>query len=92
METVQEKKECMEEIEESQVNEKELYWEIYRNNIKEEEEWRLKSRAIWLKSGDENTSFFHNYAKGRKSANTIWSLKDEEGRAVKSFSDLSGLG
>eukprot|EP00253_Pinus_taeda_P028916 PITA_28916 len=29
---------------------------------------------------------------GRKSANTIWSLKDEEGRVVKSFSDLSGLG
>eukprot|EP00253_Pinus_taeda_P001598 PITA_01598 len=60
--------------------------------LAKEEEWRLKSRAIWLKSGDENTSFFHNYAKGRKSANTIWSLKDEEGRVVKSFSDLSGLG
>eukprot|EP00253_Pinus_taeda_P008007 PITA_08007 len=60
--------------------------------LEKEEEWRLKSRAIWLKSGDENTSFFHNYAKGRKSANTIWSLKDEEGRTIKSFSDLSGLG
>eukprot|EP00253_Pinus_taeda_P014791 PITA_14791 len=60
--------------------------------LAKEEEWRLKIRAIWLKSGDENTSFFHNYAKGRKSANTIWSLKDEEGRVLKSFSDLSGLG
>ena len=57
-----------------------------------EEEWRLKSRAIWLKAGDENTRFFHNYAKGRKSANTIWSLKDEEGRVVNTFSDLSSLG
>eukprot|EP00253_Pinus_taeda_P025385 PITA_25385 len=60
--------------------------------IAKEEEWRLKSRAIWLKSGDENTSFFHNYVKGRKSANTIWSLKNEEGREVNTFSDLSGLG
>eukprot|EP00253_Pinus_taeda_P016622 PITA_16622 len=60
--------------------------------LAKEEEWRLKSRAIWLKSGDENTSFFHNYAKGRKSANTIWILKDEEGREVNTFSDLSGLG
>eukprot|EP00253_Pinus_taeda_P035654 PITA_35654 len=60
--------------------------------LAKEEEWRLKSRAIWLKSRDENTSFFHNYAKGRKSTNTIWSLKDEEGRLVKTFTDLSGLG
>eukprot|EP00253_Pinus_taeda_P017096 PITA_17096 len=55
-------------------------------------EWRLKSRAIWLKAGDENTNFFHNYAKGIKSANTIWSLKDEEGREVSTFLGLSGLG
>eukprot|EP00253_Pinus_taeda_P008825 PITA_08825 len=60
--------------------------------LAKEEEWRLKSRAIWLKAGDENTSFFHNYAKGRKSANTIWSLKNEEGRQVNTFSDLSVLG
>eukprot|EP00253_Pinus_taeda_P004076 PITA_04076 len=60
--------------------------------VAKEEEWRLKSRAIWLKSSDENTSFFHNHAKGRKSTNTLWSLKDEEGRVVRTFSDLSGLG
>eukprot|EP00253_Pinus_taeda_P008342 PITA_08342 len=60
--------------------------------LKASEEWRLKSRAIWLKAGDENASFFHNYAKGIKSANTIWSLKDEEGREVSTFLGLSGLG
>eukprot|EP00253_Pinus_taeda_P008879 PITA_08879 len=60
--------------------------------LEKEEEWRIKSRAIWLKAGDENTRFFHNFAKGRKSANTIWRLKDEEGREVSSFPKLSGLG
>eukprot|EP00253_Pinus_taeda_P036198 PITA_36198 len=55
--------------------------------LAKEKEWRLKSRAIWLKDGDENTRFFHNFAKG-----TIWSLKYEEGREVKSFTDLSCLG
>eukprot|EP00253_Pinus_taeda_P024113 PITA_24113 len=60
--------------------------------LAKEKEWRLKSRATWLKAGDENTRFFHNYAKGRKSSNTIWSLKDEEGRELKTFSEISGLG
>ena len=52
-----------------------------RNTIllEREEAWRLKSRAIWLESGDENTKFFHAYARGRKAANTIWCLKDEAG-------------
>eukprot|EP00253_Pinus_taeda_P030772 PITA_30772 len=70
-----------------------LHLEKIQNHIllAKEEEWKLKSRAIVLKSGDENTSFFHNYAKGRKYANTIWILKDEDGRVVKTFLDLSGL-
>eukprot|EP00253_Pinus_taeda_P011344 PITA_11344 len=71
-----------------------LYLEKSKSQIllAKEKEWRLKSRAIWLKAGDENTHFFHNYAKGRKSANTIWSLKDEEGRELKTFTELSSLG
>eukprot|EP00253_Pinus_taeda_P035322 PITA_35322 len=60
--------------------------------LDKEEEWRLKSRAIWLKVGDENTSFFHNYAKRRKSTNTIWGLKNEEGREVQTFHSLPDLG
>jgi hypothetical protein len=52
----------------------------------------IKSRAIWLENGDENTIFFQAYTKGRKAANTIWSLKDREGRSVTSFEGLANIG
>jgi hypothetical protein len=61
--------------------------------LKEQEEtWRQKSRAIWLKSGDDNTKKIQAYANGRNIKNTIWSLIDEEGREVSSFQDLARLG
>lgn len=61
--------------------------------LKEKEEtWRLKSKAIWLESGDENTKFFQAYAKGRKNVNTIWYLKDQDGNLETSFEGLSLLG
>ena len=57
-----------------------------------EETWILKSKAIWLECGDENTNFFHSYARGRKALNTIWSLENSLGRRLESFEDLAGLG
>ena len=60
--------------------------------LEKEEEWRLKSRAIWLKSGDENTKKNQAYAWGRKAANTIWDMKDEAGEKVSSFEGLAKLG
>eukprot|EP00253_Pinus_taeda_P006943 PITA_06943 len=43
-------------------------------------------------AGDENTRFFPNYAKGRKNSNTIWNLKNDEGREANTFESLLNLG
>ena len=65
-----------------------------RNTIvlDKEETWILKSRAIWLECGDENTKFFHSYARGRKVLNTIWILEDSMGRTHETFEDMASLG
>lgn len=41
----------------------------------EEEYWILKSRNLWLKSGDRNTAFFHKQAQSGKCHNTISEIK-----------------
>jgi len=65
-----------------------------RNTLLQEKEetWRLRSRAIWLESGDDNTKFFHAYAKGRKSANSIWKLETPDGRVENSFEGMASIG
>eukprot|EP01018_Ginkgo_biloba_P018081 Gb_04379 [translate_table: standard] len=53
-----------------------------------EKDWRIKSRAIWLQQGDQNTKYFHNYARFRENQNTIWELTGRGG-IIK---DLAALG
>eukprot|EP00253_Pinus_taeda_P010409 PITA_10409 len=61
--------------------------------LKEKEEsWRLRSIAIWLKAGDDNTRFFQNDAKSRKVSNTIWNLPLPDGGVADTFKNLSHLG
>ena len=63
-----------------------------REILKEREDlWRLKRRAIWLSSGDDNTKFFHAYAKGRKTHNSIWELQDGVGNRESNFEGLAHL-
>ncbi|XP_074315032.1 uncharacterized protein LOC141651208 [Silene latifolia] len=45
----------------------------------EEQFWRQRSRALWLKEGDRNTTFFHKQAGQRKAKNHIHRLLDDEG-------------
>jgi len=51
----------------------------------EEIEWRLKSCALWLKAGDNNTHFFHQYGNFIWNYNTTWDIKSEEGETISFF-------
>jgi hypothetical protein len=41
----------------------------------EKEEWKLKSRDLWIEVRDQNMKFFQNFANHRKHVDTIWIWK-----------------
>jgi len=49
----------------------------------------LKSRALWIDCGDNNTRFFHNFANHRRVSNAIWDILDTNGEVVNSQQELS---
>ncbi|KAK1661707.1 hypothetical protein QYE76_049866 [Lolium multiflorum] len=60
-------------------------------NLHEQDElkWVQRSRANWMKSGDRNTTFFHNFATARKKINLIKQLKDEGSNWIEDEDDLA---
>eukprot|EP00253_Pinus_taeda_P030697 PITA_30697 len=85
-------------IEEDQAKENEMYRDLYKQHKEEEEEQRQKSRCLWLKAGDKNTSFFHNSLKLRHATNHIErimiegrELRDQDEIKEVSFNHFSAL-
>ncbi|KAJ9689585.1 hypothetical protein PVL29_014989 [Vitis rotundifolia] len=60
--------------------------------ILEEISWRQKSRALWLKEGDNNTKFFHHMANARRRGNFINSLTVRGVRLNKEEELKEGIG
>eukprot|EP00253_Pinus_taeda_P017122 PITA_17122 len=61
---------------------------VYCSFRNEEEYWRLKSRSLWLKSGDRNTSYFHRQCRARLSRNHITEITSSSGQVYKGFSQI----
>ena len=59
---------------------------------REENLLRLKSRAIWIKEGDNNTKLFHNFSNNRRHLNTIPTIKNMNGVKVSSFKEKAEAG
>ena len=57
--------------------------------LKEEVQWRQKSRVKWIKEGDYNSKFFHRVAIGRRSRKFIKSLISERGETLSNIEVIS---
>ncbi|XP_074271423.1 uncharacterized protein LOC141595357 [Silene latifolia] len=62
--------------------------DLYRQ---EEQYWRQRSRALWLKDGDRNIKFFHSKAGERKSKNYIGALIDDSGLMRVGLDEVSSV-
>jgi len=52
--------------------------------LKEQEDlWRSRIRAIWVKSGDQNNKSFHQFANQRRNSKFIWEIADNSGTIHK---------
>ncbi len=65
----------------------ELKSEVVRLAHLEETSWRQKSRALWLKEGDNNTRFFHRTANSNRRNNYLSSL-EVDGRIFEDKEDI----
>jgi hypothetical protein len=64
--------------------------ELERNKIlrQEEDQWQLRSRALWLASGDNNTKYFHNFANHNRVRKHIWEIKGDNDDLVNDSDSL----
>jgi len=60
--------------------------------LDQEREWRLKSRALWLSEGKDNTIFFHKFSNYMMNINKVWKMPKEDGSMAYRFEEITQLG
>jgi hypothetical protein len=88
LEALQEEMETIEIQQNLLTQEQKIHKEYLQALAEEENAWRLKSRSLWLKAGDQNNSFFHNQAKVKNWSNQISELKTPEGEIWKDITQI----
>jgi len=68
--------------------EKEAQKHLQHTLHREEEHWRLKSRSLWMKTGDSNSSFFHKRAHSRRKKNKVTSITSKIGKQIETFDQV----
>ncbi|KAK9166467.1 hypothetical protein Scep_001658 [Stephania cephalantha] len=61
---------------------KDLEQKLKEVSLDEEEYWRTRAHIEWIRSGDQNTVYFHSIGKGRRRRNLIMGLRNESGHMV----------
>jgi len=56
--------------------------------IKDEEHWMINSRSLWLKAGDQNTSFFHKEDNARVLRNNVRETNVEENTKITEYEEI----
>lgn len=68
---------------------KELNDELKKTYTLEEDNWRQRSRQLWLNLGDKNTGFFQASTKKRKALNKFSVLEGPDGTSMYSEEDIT---
>lgn len=59
--------------------------------LEEEIYWKQKSRVMWLRSGDRNTSYFHAVTKAKRIRNTLSTIQDDNGVVHRGQKEISNV-
>ena len=51
--------------------------------------WGLNIKSIWLKKGDDNIFFFHDYVNHINNVNSLWHMEDEDGSMTIGLLNIS---
>ncbi|KAH1092060.1 hypothetical protein J1N35_019317, partial [Gossypium stocksii] len=53
--------------------------------------WEQRAKANWLKNGDRNTTYFHNFTSRRRRRNHVTNLRDDRGILYESNLDMLNI-